>query len=180
MLKGELGRGERLLWSGQPRRRIVFRASEFFMTPFALMWGGFAIFWEWHALTAPNAPPFFALWGIPFLLIGFHLIFGRFLLEIWQRSKTYYGVTNERVLIVSGLFKRNVKSLSLRNLPELSVSEGSNGVGTISFGGGPFSSMFTGSAWPGTDAYTGPRFDQIANVKSVYETLRVAQREVWI
>ena len=148
------------------------------MTPFALMWGGFAIFWEWKALQAPEAPAFFALWGIPFVLIGLYLIFGRFLVEVWQRAKTYYGVTNERVLIVSGFFKRNVKSLSLRNLSDLSLSEGSNGEGTISFGGGgPFSSTFGGfSAWPGMPPYMGPRFELIADARSVYETIRGAQR----
>jgi len=147
------------------------------MTPFALLWGGFAIFWEWQVLQAPNTPVFFALWGLPFVLIGLYLIFGRFLVDARQRAKTYYGVTNERILIISGLFHRKVKSLSLRNLSDLSLSEGSNGEGAISFGSGaPFSSMFAGSAWPGMEAYMGPRFDLIPNARSVYETIRGAQR----
>jgi hypothetical protein len=32
------------------------------------------------------------------------------------------------------------------------------------------------AGWPGMEAYLGPRFDMIANVKTVYETIRTAQR----
>ena len=169
---------ERILWSGQPRQGLVFRTAELFLTPFALLWCGFAIFWEWQALQAPNAPVFFALWGVPFVLIGLYMVFGRFFADAMQRAKTFYGVTNERVIIVSGLFGRKVKSINLRSLSDLSLSESSNGEGAISFGGGaPFSSMFSGfSGWPGMDAYVGPRFDLVSNVKTVYETIRGAQR----
>ena len=86
--------------------------SELFLTPFALLWCGFAIFWEWQVLQAPNAPVFFVLWGVPFVLIGLYMVFGRFFVDALQRAKTFYGVTNERVIIVSGLFGRKVKSLN--------------------------------------------------------------------
>lgn len=171
-LTRELGSGERLLWSGQPRQGTVFRASEWFMTPFALLWGGFAFFWEWQVIQS-DAPTFFALWGVPFVLVGIYLILGRFMVEARQRERTYYGVTNERVLIVSGLFGRKVKSLSLRNLSDFSLSESASGEGSISFGGGvPFGSWFGGFAgWPGMEGYMGPRFELIPNAKSVYTTL---------
>ena len=177
-LRPVLGSGERLLWSGQPRQGVVFRTSEIFMTPFALMWGGFAFFWEWEVIRAPNTPPFFMLWGIPFVLVGIYLIVGRFFVEAKQRERTYYGVTNERIIIVSGLFSRKVKSLNLRTLADLTLSENSNGEGSISFGGGtPFSAWFGGfSGWPGADNYLGPRFELIPNAKAVYESIRNAQR----
>ena len=155
----------------------MWRISEWFTMPFSLMWAGFAFFWEWQVLKS-GAPPFFVLWGIPFVLIGLYLILGRFVVEAKQRERTLYGVTNERVLIVSGLFSRKIKSLSLRNLSDLSLSEESNGEGSISFGGGaPFSSWFGGFAgWPGMEAYIGPRFDLIPNAKIVYTMIRDAQR----
>lgn len=147
------------------------------MLPFSLMWAGFAFFWEWQVLNS-DAPAFFALWGIPFVLVGFYLIVGRFAVEARQRERTFYGVTNERVLIVSGLFNRKVKSLSLRNLSDLSVTEARNGEGSISFGGAtPFASWFAAfPGWPGMESYMGPRFDLLPNARTVYNVIRDAQR----
>jgi len=149
-----------------------------FTIPFSLMWGGFAFFWEGSILQS-DAPLFFALWGIPFVLMGMYLIFGRFFVEAKQRACTWYGVTNERIIIVSGLFGRKVKSLNLRTLTDLSFEEARNGEGSISFGcGSPFGNMFGGfTGWPGMEAFLGPRFEMIPNVKMVYEIIRSAQRE---
>jgi len=176
-IQSQLSAGENVLWSGQPRQGIVLRGSDAFMIPFSLMWGGFAIFWE-ASVIASNAPVFFVLWGVPFVLIGIYLIIGRFFFEAKQRARTYYAVTSERILIVSGLFSQKVKSLNLRTLSDLSLSEGKNGLGTISFGGGsPFASLFGGfSGWPGMEAHLGSRFDRIENAKTVYEIIRKTQR----
>jgi hypothetical protein len=176
-IKAQLSSGERVLWSGQPRQGVVVRGADAFMIPFSLMWGGFAIFWEASVLTS-DAPAFFVLWGIPFVLIGVYLIIGRFYFEAKQRAHTFYAVTNERILIVSGVISRKVKSLNLRTLSDLSLSEGKGNEGTISFGGGsPFASMFGGmSGWPGMEAQLGPRFEMVASAKSVFETIREAQR----
>ena len=178
-IKAQLSSGENVLWSGQPRQGIVVRGSDTFAIPFSLMWGGFAIFWESSVLTS-NAPGFFVLWGIPFVLVGLYLIVGRFFFEAKQRAHTFYAVTNERILIVTGVFNRKVKSLNLRTLSDISLTEGKNNEGTISFGGGsPFSSMFGGfSGWPGMGSQMEPRFELIAGAKPVFETIRGAQRAV--
>ncbi len=168
-----------MLWTGQPQQRIVFRGTDFFMVPFSVLWCGFAIFWEWSVLQAPKAPGFFPLFGIPFVAIGLYIVIGRFFVEEKQRSKTFYAVTNERILIISGVLARRVKSLALRTLSDLSLSEISGGKGTISFGGGsPFANFFGGMpGWPGSEAYTGPRFDLISDARSVFEVIRKAQGE---
>ncbi|MGA8005696.1 MAG: hypothetical protein WCA17_06325 [Burkholderiales bacterium] len=172
-----MGPRETLIWSGQPKQGVIFRASEWLMMPFSLLWGGFAFFWEWQVIHS-DAPAFFVLWGIPFVLIGLYLIFGRFFVETKQRERTIYGVTNERILIISGLIGRKVKSLSLRTLSDLSLTERRNGEGLISFGGGaPFASWFGGFApWPGMESYMGPRFELIPNARNVYDIIREAQR----
>jgi Bacterial PH domain len=176
-IQSQLSSGEHVLWSGQPRQGVVLRGSDAFMIPFSLMWGGFAVFWEASVISS-NAPAFFVLWGVPFVLVGVYLIIGRFFAEAKQRARTFYAVTNERILIVSGLFTRKVKSLNLRTLSDLSLSEGKGNRCSISFGGGsPFASMFGGfSGWPGMEAHLGPRFDLIENAKAVYETIRKTQR----
>ncbi len=132
-LDGELREREQLLWYGRPKQGIRLRAIDALLIPFSLMWCGFAIFWEVTALTM-GAPFFFALWGIPFVLVGLYFVFGRFLVEAKGREKTYYGVTDERIIIVSGLFSRKVKSLNLRTLSDVSLTEKADGSGTITFG----------------------------------------------
>jgi hypothetical protein len=174
----EVTSSEHVLWAGQPKQGVVFRGSDAFLIPFSLLWGGFAFFWEASVLQAPTAPGFFPLFGIPFVCVGIYLIVGRFFADAKQRSRTFYAITNERILIISGLFSRRVKSLNLRTLADLSISEGSNGEGSISFGGGsPFGSMFGSMpGWPGSEVYVGPRFDVIPSAKAVFDIIRNAQR----
>jgi hypothetical protein len=176
MIEGELGPQERLLWAGQPRAGLIVRPSDAFLIPFSLLWGGFAVFWEYSVVT-DGAPFFFMVWGIPFVLVGLYFIFGRFLVDRKQREKTTYGLTNERVVIVSGLFGRTVKSLNLRTLSDVSLSERPNGSGTITFGQGhPYSWWVQGMGWwPGMPPAV-PAFELIPDAKGVYETLRRAQR----
>jgi hypothetical protein len=172
----ELAAGERLLWSGQPRQGVTLRGSDALMIPFSLLWGGLAFFWEWSVINS-NAPAFFMLWGIPFVAVGLYLILGRFFVEAWQRSRTHYAVTSERVLIVEGLFKNTVRSVSLRTLSEMSLSESSSGEGTIHFGPSSLPSFFRGfSGWPGMKERMGPMFDRIADARIVRDLVNGAQK----
>ena len=172
----QLARDEKLLWSGMPRQGVVLRAADAFMIPFSLMWGGFAVFWEVTVLTS-GAPPFFVIWGIPFVLVGLYIVFGRFIVDARKRARTYYGLTDQRIMIVSGLMSRKIKSLNLRTLSDVSLSEKTDGVGTITFGPGHgMWSWFGGTSWPGMGAHAAPAFDMIPDAKRVYEAVREAQK----
>lgn len=174
----QLSSGERLLWSGQPRRGIRLRGQDVFLIPFSLFWGGFAIFWE-ASVFSTNAPFFFKLWGIPFVLVGLYIIFGRFFVDARLRAQTYYGVTSERIIIVSGLFSRQIKSLNLRTLTDVSLTERSDGSGTISFGPSPSTGSFLpAGSWPGAARYASPSFDLVEHAKDIYEIIRGTQRTV--
>jgi Bacterial PH domain len=154
---------------------MLLRPTDVFFIPFSLMWGGFAVFWEFEVVTT-NAPFFFKLWGIPFVLVGCYFIFGRFLTEARQRRATSYGLTNERVIIVSGVFRRNVKSLNLRTLTDVSLSERSDGSGTITFGQVPAFYWYAQGMGQWFGGPVVPSFELISDAKGVYETLRKAQR----
>jgi hypothetical protein len=170
-----LGREERLLWSAQPRQGMFLRSTDAYLIPFSLLWGGFAFFWEGSVLNS-NAPVFLRLWGAPFVLVGLYLIIGRFFLDARLRSKTYYGLTTERIVIVSGLFSRTTKSLQLRTLSDVSLAESSGGLGTITFGAvAPWWAGTTG--WPGSQRQLSPTFDSILAARDVYEKIGVAQKQ---
>ncbi len=185
LIQQELSSGEQLLWSGKPKQGLILRSSDAGMIPFSIFWCGFAIFWEYMAVahTGKNVPKevmIFPLFGIPFVLIGLYLVFGRFFVDMNQRTKTTYAVTSERVMILtSGLFVgNNTKSLSLRTMTDISLSEKNNGSGTITFGStnAAFSLFNTpGRIWPGK--MQGPMFEMIDNAKSVYETILKAQKD---
>jgi len=169
-----LGAGEQLLWRGEPRQGLLLRPTDAAVIPFSLLWGGFAIFWEISAFTT-NAPVFFRLWGIPFVLIGLYFILGRFFMDARLRSSTSYGLTSQRVLIISGLMSRSVKSLNLNMLPEISFTERPDRSGTISFGPSVPLWMNSGFNWPVGRSTAPPAFEAIPEVRSVYEQIRLAQ-----
>jgi hypothetical protein len=149
MIEEQLGPQEQLLWAGRPPAGLLLRPAEAFLIPFSLLWCGFAIFWECAAITQ-IADPLFVLFGIPFVLMGLYIVFGRFVYDIKEREHTFYGLTNERVLIVSGIVRRTVKSLNLRTLSDVSMTERPDGSGTITFGHGSFFPWsFQSAGWPG-------------------------------
>ena len=176
--RDELNPGERIIWSGQPQQGLMLRAADIFMIPFSIMWGGFAIFWEF-TVTSKGAPFFFIIWGTPFILIGLYMIFGRFFVDKMQRSKTYYALTNERIIILSGLFNQNVKTLRLNQLPEINISTRGNGKGTITFGAPhPMAWFYAGSGFPNMGRYNlAPSFEMIDDAKTVYQHIKRLQRE---
>lgn len=166
----ELERGERQLWSGVPKQGVMLRAADAFMIPFSCLWAGFAVFWEATVLRT-SAPGFFVLWGIPFLAVGAYITVGRFFVDSWKRARTRYGLTTERVIIRSGA---STKSLNLRTLAEVTLTERDDGRGTITFGASAFPmAMFAGASWPGAPQISA--FESIPDARTVYAQIREAQ-----
>ena len=124
-----LGGDERVLWTGRPRQGFLLRPADALAIPFSLFWAGFIVFWE-MGVSRGKGNLFMELWGIPFVLIGAHMLVGRFFVDKWQRARTTYGLTSQRVIIVSELFRRSIKSLNLRTLADVSLTERPDGSGT--------------------------------------------------
>jgi len=128
-LQPELLSGESIYWSGMPNPGRIFHSDDWALIPFSLLWGGFAIFWEASVLgylnfgsksSAHSAPSFFVLWGIPFILYGQYMIWGRFIVDGWLKRRTFYAVTNRRVLIFQEGWKAKRRLIFLESLPEIS------------------------------------------------------------
>ena len=169
-----LANGEKILWSGQPRGGIRLRASDAFAIPFSLLWCGFAVFWEYTVITS-GATSFMVIWGIPFVGMGLYITVGRFFVDAWLRESTQYFITDDRVLIVQGIWSRDVKSLPLRSMSSIELSERSDGSGTITLGPSPSGfGGFTVSGWPGSRRFQPPALELVENARQVHETLRTA------
>jgi hypothetical protein len=137
-IQSELVSGESLLWSGRPNPGVIFHSDDWYMIPFSLLWGGFAIFWESMALgfwghNAKGTPPvFMALWGIPFVVIGQYMIWGRFVYDGWLKRRTYYGITNRRLVVVQESTRRKTCSMYIDAIP--SIERDGSFTGTLWFG----------------------------------------------
>jgi hypothetical protein len=167
--------GEKIVWSGRPTQGLLLTGQDWLLIPFSLLWGGFAVFWETSVLAQTQAPLMMKLWGIPFVLAGLFFIAGRFLLDAWVRRRTRYAVTNRRILIArSGIFGKFI-ALSLERLPDASLSQRTNGSGTIRFGqqASRWGSSFSG--WiPSLDPT--PQFIGVENAQSVFDQVQLAAR----
>jgi hypothetical protein len=94
------------------------------------------------------------------------------------RAGTEYALTNERILILSGWRRRSTRSVLLRSLSEIDLKEEADGRGTIIVGPHDPRSARLSAGWPRVSGSGAPTLDSIENVKSVYELIRRAQREL--
>jgi len=185
---------EELLWSGQPRFRPEFHYYDVFLLFFGFGWFLVALVmmilpfsWSessvWEQLQNP------VMWLIlialsVFVAIGFYLSVGRFLYDFWNCRNMLYSITDRRLLIRSGVFRRSVKTFHLNNIWDVDLLEHGNGFGTIRFQTHgskeptPVWSNF-GVVRPATVRDT-TAFRQIADARRVYATLRDAQRNVQV
>jgi hypothetical protein len=171
-MQRELDPGERLLWAGCPQKGILFRKLDFALIPFSVFWAGFAIVWE-VVVIRTNGPVVMIIWGIPFVLIGLMMLFGRFIVDARIRETTLYGVTDKRVIIIAGLFNRKIQSSDLSLLRGLTLIEAKNRKGTISFSAEyPYSSWMQNLPFGQTQA---PQFEMIENARDVYDIISRAR-----
>jgi len=174
-LRSNLSSGEKLIWTGKPKSEIMFRSSDAFLIPFSLLWFGFAIFWETSVIQT-EAPFFFKLWGIPFLLAGLYITVGRFFIDAKKRANTIYGITQDRIIIKSGIFSSEITSVNIRTLTDLTISQKGDNSGTITLGPTDIRySMMQGMEWPGIKQPL--RLEFIEDVKSVYDKIIDLQRQ---
>ncbi len=163
-----LAADERLVWSGRPPQGLLLRPVDAFAIPFSLFFCGFTIFWEVLAFR-DRAPTLFRFIGIPFILVGLHLVFGRFAVDLLQRRRTVYGVTTDRVLILSGVLRETVVCLPLRGIAQTSLTLRPDGSGDVVFGPrSPFENFLI-PGWPGTDRFRPTAFEGIPGAQGVYD-----------
>ena len=168
-LRRLVGPDERVLWSGSPDREAYAWLGSWLLIPFTVMWFAFAIFWEASVIVG-GAPPFFVLWGIPFLLIGAYMTVGRFFVARREADRTEYLVTDRRVMIRTGAFGTRTTEIPLASLSSVELEEGRHGTGSITFGPTlPWRGML-GPGWPGAGRQ-GPAFLAIPDAPRIYRLI---------
>lgn len=127
--KSYLTDNEYILWKGRPEKGKILNKNDIVMIPFAVFWLGFSLFWELTAVKS-GAPFFFALFGLPFIAVGIYLLVGRHIMTLYLRDKTFYVVTNKRLIIKKG---NKIEMRMACDLPPMEVQLHKNGNGTITF-----------------------------------------------
>ena len=145
-IRPELDPGERLLWSGKPRRGFMFHPASLLLVimilfVFALVGGlilvnntlHFVKIIE-HLTSGASAQIFFT-----YLISGFFILLG--LVALWgfvfyplERRKTVYALTDRRAIIVSGLLKQKAKSFETKMMNFMALTRPVKGKATIIFG----------------------------------------------
>jgi hypothetical protein len=84
-IQRELVPDETMLWADMPNPKIIFHSDGRAVIPFSLV-------------------P-----GIPFLLAGNYVLWGRFVADARLKRRTYYAITNRRVLFLQRGWKTKLR-----------------------------------------------------------------------
>lgn len=182
-LAGQLAPDERILWSGRPKAGILFRPDDLYLIPISIVWAALTFVAVASILASPRKLPNALAIPVPCLLFAFviaavYVTFGRFVSEARKRSKTFYAVSNRRVLVQSGQFGE-LRSLDLAALGEIECAKKADGSGTIFFGPTRYSAGFSPmSSWSRFRRGGCPPFEAVANVDEAAAIIRAAQSAV--
>lgn len=135
IIQSELGSNEKLLWTGQPNKGLLWHSADYILVPFMLLWMAMPSYTLFSITTGQQKttdPVEIAVLSL-FTAIGTYMVFGRFLIDAWLRGRTYYGLTNQRVIVVMQFFDKKVKSLDIAFPYELEMVEKRDGSGSITF-----------------------------------------------
>lgn len=168
---GYLIEDEQLLWSGKPKTGLLFRQSDLFQVPFAAIWlyivvTGFVVRQDGDLGSAVDPI------SILFVGVGLYLLIGRFIYEAIQRHYTYYALTNQRVMVKSGITSSQLRSTWLNSIVGIKISERRGGEGSLTFetvgnlSNNNVANLFSRKS---TDRDGPLSFEKIAEVRQVYD-----------
>jgi hypothetical protein len=166
--------GERIVWSGQPKRGLLFTGQDFFVVPFSFLFCAIFIFG-----TPAEGPGATLLTRSLVILIGLYFAVGRFLHDAWVRSGTCYAVTNKRILILRSAPFAKFTALDLNQLPAVRLTERWDGRGTIRFGPPLWLAGRASATLPSLDRI--PQFLAIEDAQRVFDLIHRTgkQRASW-
>jgi hypothetical protein len=180
ILRPHLNPDETLLWSGRPRQGVVIRRLDYLYMLFGLLWMTlptimFVSFFLAAANENEGTPEVIpVLFLVPFLLLGFYMLAGRFMIDARRRRRTVYGLTQRHALIMVEGQTPPVEKIELVDRKNLSVDSRPDGSGTIYFGKKDYLHNVAQSmpGWPGIDQFTVPTFEGIAKAEEVFAMIQ--------
>jgi hypothetical protein len=190
-LRPYLDEGERVLWTGKPvlgpylRRNWTATCFGVFFLSFTCVWLTFAlgigsVMWGLLresggdgglVVTMPSL--LFSLVGSVFLLVGGWLTFGHHIASYLEWRKMRYAITDRRVIILGGAFRRRLDSIPLLRIPTVRIVEHGGGSGDLVLGPYPPVGAVVTSRNRGYQP-TSPALFAVPHAREVYGLLRDA------
>lgn len=133
-LNAELKAGEAIVWLGQPNpRRLMMKG--FMLWFFFIPWTAFALFWmagaaQFKLPDLDDPGTWFALFGVPFVLIGGAGLSA----PVWMyygARHTVHAITNRRALTISGVRAFNIKGFTREQITHIERVERADGSGDL-------------------------------------------------
>jgi len=181
-IRRELSDDEVLLWHGRPRQGLFLCWSEWLRFPQNLLLLALPIIWEASALTS-DAPTEFRIVGAVFIGVGLTLSVGRLWGDAYERSRTCYGITDRRVIIVWGMLSQAVRSIPFEIVTDVRVRGDVDGTSTITFiRKWSIMSLWLNDRWnfyrmpgiPQLETYVPPAFEKIDDAERICEIVQKA------
>jgi hypothetical protein len=124
----ELEPGERVLWSGAPRKGLAFRSADFLQVPISLIIV-YVLAKQFRYMSF--AGPVDVAIATVITLAVFYVTVGRFFFDAYRRGKTAYALTSERMLIRESVLSNFVKSFPLNTITDTYLFDLPGGFGNI-------------------------------------------------
>jgi hypothetical protein len=169
-LQRELDTGERVLWSGRALSDLRIEPGSLLQSAFGFVF--LAISVASLGAATKEATVFPVLWTLPFVVVGCYVSVGHYFWNAFCRKYTEYAVTNQRVIVRSGILARTTQSIEYRKVRTLTLTEKSDRSGTIQFG--------EASAVNADEGITSssPKMEAVSDVRLVYGIIRKASQRV--
>ena len=123
---------ETLIWAGQPKKGLVFEVVDIFKTIFIVLFAGF-VFFAVRLLSDISILLAIPI-GVLFFSAAFILGIGRFFIDAGLRKKTFYGVTDKRIIIISKMYPKKVQSVYFDTQPKIKFLPNLDETSTIDIG----------------------------------------------
>lgn len=119
---------EILVWKGRPDPMAYIRKpATLVQVPFGLFFFGFAVFWT---IGASQGSTVFGLFGVPFMAVGLWIA-SKPLRTYRRAARTYYAVTDQRILIVSAGRSYTVNTIHPGDIVDYERTDRPDGTGSI-------------------------------------------------
>ena len=155
---------ERIVWQGQPSTRVQLEFNSVFEVLFMMVWGGIPLF---MVVVAPAS----LFLGVPALFLGiaFYFFVGQHFWAAFQRSRTFYTLTNKRAFNGRrGVFGRDLASFPITDNTPLQLKEGRRNA--VWFARGEGKQMFNNRREKDIG------FERLSEPRAIYQLLRAVQR----